>query len=186
MTDRFRCHRFAEKMKRAAVIIATLIACINGYAQHKCSIGLDLGNTLTHKSINISAGYGFSHRWSAAWHAGMKTLTSRKEKDKEHDEHMAEFDTTQEKKTAGYWNSLSVQYWTDKFHEGFYLEAGCRYGSDIRTDCIIGAGYSIPIWQGLRMTFSYKSDMLASFREGKPKGTGLTICIYWIIQKSKS
>lgn len=185
MTDRKPLHRFAEKkMKRIYAITFILFMGISVPAQHKGAIGTDLGKMIGNSIINISAGYGFASRWSATWHTEINTEPFCKEADQEHEEHKEEFIEPQERRETTYRNSLSVEYWTYTTYEGFFLKTGCRCGTDL--ECIIGAGYFIPIWRGMKAILSYENDILASLRGGKPTGTGITIGIYWIIQKHNS
>ena len=154
---------------------------LNSFAQQKSHISLDMGSIFRSKSIHLSAGYGFHGRWSVSWKTDMSTQTLRMEQDNEYMDHISEFSDDIMTSSLPYGNSVSIQYWPDSVYEGAWLEAGCWCSDKFQTDCIIGAGYMIPVWKDLKAVLSYQTGLLSSLKEGKPSGAGLTIGISWII-----
>ena len=169
-------------MKRISAMIFALTIGLSCLAQHTSCIGLDAGGMIRGGGVSISAGYGFCSRWSVTWEAELSAGIFKGGNDREYTEHMAEFDVSAETEPLPYGNSIMLQYWPDSIYEGIWLEAGCRCTDRIRTDCVIGAGYMIPVWKGLKASLSYQASLVESLREGKPSGAGLTIGIYWTIR----
>lgn len=168
-------------MKQIPAMIFAIIIGFNSFAQHKSHISLDMGSILKGESINLSAGYGFSSRWSVSWKTEMNMQILRAEHDKEYMAHISEFSDNTVKSSPPYGNSISIQYWPDSVYEGAWLEAGCRCTEKFKADCVIGVGYMIHVWKGLKTVLSYQTDLLSSLKEGRSSGTGLTLGIYWII-----
>ena len=150
-------------------------------AQHKSCIGIDAGSTIMTGSVNLSAGYGFCSRWSVSWKAELNAGILKAGHDREYADHLAEFNASTETEQMPYGNSIMLQYWPDSIYEGIWLETGCRCSGILRTDCMIGVGYMISVWKGLKASLSYQASLLESLREGKPSEAGLTIGIYWTI-----
>ena len=173
-------------MKRISAIIFTIAIGGGCLAQQKSCLGIDAGRIVREGGISISAGYGFSRRWSASWKMELDARVFESEYDSEYREHLGEFNGpgNQEQPTRG--NSITLQYWIDSIYEGAWIEAGCRCTDRMQADCVIGAGYVIPVWKGLKATLSYQTSLLESFRQGKPSGAGLTIGISWIITHGKN
>lgn len=169
-------------MKRISAIFLCLLIGTAAFPQHKVEIGTDLGRMLKKGVLNISAGYGFSDRWSLSWTADICTRLPKKEDSIEHEMHMAEFEVMNDKRSGICSSMMAVRYWPAGTYEGVWMEAGCRCTEGTGADCCIGVGYSIPIWRGLTAGLSYGADILASLRESKPSGNGLTIGIFWIIK----
>lgn len=173
---------FAEKkMKRILTMIFVITIGINCLAQHKSCVGIDAGSLIRRGAMNISAGYGFSDRWSISWKFETGTQLFNSGHDIEYKEHLEELSDNPETYYQAYGSSIHLQYWLDSIYAGVWLETGCRCTDRVRADCVIGAGYMIPVWKGLKAALSYHASLLESFREGKPSGTGLTIGIYWTI-----
>lgn len=168
-------------MKRISVIFAALLMGTYCLAQHRTAIGTDLGPMIRSGILNLSAGYGFKERWSVTWNTGIGMGNHMKDGDTEYDAHLSEFDMPRESRKQIKESCISIQYWFDRTFDGAYLETGCRSGTDIVADCMIGAGYCIHIWKGLTAVLSYESDLLASLQEEKPTGSGLSIGLRWVI-----
>ena len=169
-------------MKRISAIFLGLLIGTAAFSQHKVAIGTDLGRMLKNGSLNISAGYGFSGRWSVSWTADIAVWDILKKENSEHEMHLAEFDALQEHTPVARNYMTAVRYWPAGTYDGVWMEAGFRCSEDARADCCIGIGYSIPIWRGMMAVLSYGADILTSSREGKPSGNGLTIGIFWTIK----
>lgn len=176
-------YRFAKKkMKRITSLIFAMTIGLSCLAQNKSCIGIDAGSMIRGCGMNISAGYGFCMRWSVSWKAELNADIFKGRHDQEYMEHSSEFDAISETKLLPYGNSIMLQYWPDSIYKGAWLETGCRCTLDkLHTDCVIGAGYMIPVWRGLKASLSYQMSMLESLQESKLSGTGLTIGIYWTI-----
>lgn len=173
-------------MKRISAVILVLTAGLTCLARHKVAIGTDLGDMMMRRTVGICAGYEISDRWTVTWKAGIGIRKSHPEHDNEYSEHQAEFSVPEESRQIPYGSTICLQYWPDNAYDGIFLGAGYRCSERAKADCTLAIGYAIPIWRGLRMTLAYETDLLASFKEEKPAGNGLTIGICWIIKKKES
>lgn len=162
-------------------MILALTIGLTSLAQHTSCIGIDAGGMIRGGDVNLSAGYGFCSRWSLSWKAELNAGIFKAGHDREYADHLAEFNASTETEQMPYGNSIMLQYWPDSIYEGIWLETGCRCSGMLRTDCMIGVGYMIPVWKGLKASLSYQASLLESLREGKPSEAGLTIGIYWTI-----
>ncbi len=175
-------HRFAKKkMKRISVVILAMTIGMSGFAQYKSHIGVDVGSMMMGNSVNLSAGYGFCGRWSVSWKVEIGTKMLDREYDSEYKDHIAELEDNAGTVSLPSGNSISIQYWPDSIYNGAWVETGCRCTYGRQADCMIGAGYMIPIWRGMKAVLAFQTDLLASLREDRSAGTGLTIGICWII-----
>lgn len=166
-------------------MISAILLCICGHAQPRFSLGIDLGSLIRSGGITVTAGCGFSSRWSVTWKAESGISPFSAKGDNEYDEHLGEFEIRREKTQSVRNSSIEFQYWTGSTFEGIYLEAGVRCTQDMMADCCIGAGYCIPICKGLCTIISAGTDILSTLREGKSSGTGLSIGVYWTFEKEQ-
>lgn len=164
-------------------MISAVLLCICSHAQPRFCLGVDLVSTIRSGGITVTAGCGFSSRWSVTWRAESGICPFSAKEDNEYDEHLGEFEIGREKTQSIRNSSVGFQYWTGSTFEGAYLEAGVRCTQDMRADCCIGAGYCIPICKNLCTIISAGTDILSTLREGKASGTGLSIGVYWTIGK---
>ncbi|MBO7192622.1 MAG: hypothetical protein J6V17_04455 [Bacteroidales bacterium] len=162
-----------------SAIIFTLITSFTCLAQHKVSIGIDIGQIMNSGNIGLHAGYGFAEKWSASY--SVETDIVKNSTDIEYENHLSEFTEIQSPEISACNHLLSVYYWFDETYKGAYLEFGCRSGEKIRTDCTLGIGYNIPIWKGLSIVLSYGTDLIASMKSGKTEGKGAGLSICWTI-----
>ena len=170
-------------MKRISAMIIFIMMGTGVFAQGRSVLGIDIGDMMRNRRMNISAGYGFSDRWSASWKVEIDTDAFATDNDSEYNAHLGEFIGTKEKSGLPCSCCLSVRYWPVHAYEGLYLETGCRYTEDIDTDCIIGAGYFIPITKGLKLALSYETCLTDRFRENRQTGPGITLGLFLIIRK---
>jgi len=168
-------------MKRLSSIIAILLAMPAGFAQHKATIGSDIGGLISTSKLNICAEYAFKEKWSLSWKADIDLGCFRCRGNPEQEAHLNEFAEQEKAYTSEQDFSASIRYWKDRAYDGGYLEAGLRCSEDMGTDCTIGIGYCIPIWKGLISAISYRTGIIRSIRNRRPSGEGLTIGIFWII-----
>ena len=150
-------------------MISAVLLCICSHAQPRFCLGIDLGSLIRNGGITVTAGCGFSSRWSVTWRAESGICPFSAKEDNEYEEHLGEFEVPREK--------------AQSIRNSSYLEAGVRCTQDMRADCCIGAGYCIPICKGLCTIISAGTDILSTLREGKASGTGLSIGVYWTIGK---
>lgn len=170
-------------MKRILSILILMLTAISGGARNKAVLGIDMSRVLRDGDIKIVAGYGFHERWSVRYSTAISTDPIRKTTDPEYECHKEELSTSYGKTAIHPSSTLSMQYWTRNAYEGTFLEIGCRYGFNTRTDCIIGLGYCIPIWKGLSAVISCSTDMISTFDERQYFGEGISLDICWSIGK---
>ena len=164
------------------MIISALIIGISGYAQHQTSLGISIGSVLKAGQIGIMGSYGFADNWSASYSGEIDIRMPEKKVNPEYEEHISEFG-----RSSGYDiplrnHHISASYWPERVFKGLYMEIGFRCKDSIKADCTLGAGYCIPIWKGLSITFSYGTDLIASFESGTSEGWGANIHVNWIIK----
>ncbi len=172
-------------MKRISAVILAMTVGLTCTARHKVAIGTDLGNVINRGLADFYAGYELNEQWTIKWEVCLDIKRSKPESDMEYSDHQAEFSALEESCRIPHDSAICVQYWPDSAYEGFFLGAGCRCTELSKAEYTLAIGYSIPVWKGLRMTLGYEADMLASFKEGKASGKGLTIGICWIIKKKE-
>ncbi|MBR5835853.1 MAG: hypothetical protein IKY66_06775 [Bacteroidales bacterium] len=169
-------------MKSILTVIFVLLIGECAAAQHKAAAGIDLTGIIRSKSLNISASYGFTESWSASWMSSIDLSLLKDEESQEEEEHRSEFSHTQTEIQMTGSHSLTFQYWPGNVFTGTYMTAGIKRIGDGKTDCIVGAGYCIPVWKGLRMNISYETDIISSFQDKAPTGRGLHIGIQWTLE----
>lgn len=169
-------------MKRIVLIIYALTIGISGHAQHQTALGISIGSILMTGQIGIMGSYGFGQRWSASYSGEIAIRTPGREVNVEYEEHISEFSRSSEYETSLQNHHISACYWPDRVYKGLYMEIGFRCKDNMRGDCTLGAGYCIPIWKGLSVTFSYETDLIATFQSGASEGPGANIHINWIIK----
>lgn len=168
-------------MKRICVIILSFIAA-SASAQNMPFIGIDAGGTIRTGETAFSAGYGFHEHWSASWEIGVDLSEIMTVSDSEQKEHLGEFEESSEKASSFRRSVISAQYWIDRTFQGAYIKAGAMVGRNFKADCMIGIGYFIPVWKGIRASFEYETGILDPTREDRISGKGITIGICWIIR----
>lgn len=164
-------------------ILAAVLYGFSGLAQDKISFGTDIMPVISSGHICICADHGFSQRWSAAFSAEMNVRPGRKERNREYEDHLAEFgggtyDTNDLKGSY----RLSVRYWMRETHEGVHLGIGCRCSKNEKPLCTADIGYSMPITRSFRLMLSYETALTASLKEDKPSGQGIRLGLRWIIK----
>ena len=170
MMVRKRGHRFAEKkMKRMLTMISALLICASGLCQQRCAIGTDIGRIIQTSGINISAGLGFTEKWSVSWMSEMDFTPLYGKKNNEYLEHLSQTDEVRTKEKVFQNNSIAFQYWVSRPYEGAYLETGIQVTNNTKAGHILGFGYFMPICNGIRSCVSYRCS------------SGLSFGIYWTI-----
>lgn len=160
MMIRISPYRFAEKMRKIMTTsIAAVFLSIGGFAQGIASVGMDFMPLSGRNGTIIYGGYGFTGKWSASFSAGIPLRPAGNASDKEHMEHLAEFDGSPDDSQINDGAvSISLEYWPEGTYEGFYMGAGCRYVIGLSPECTIGIGYSMPVWKGLTSLLSYGTE----------------------------
>ena len=150
-------------------MISAILICVSGLCQHRSTIGVDIGRIISTSSINISAGLGFSDKWSASWRSEIDISHLNRKENREYLEHLAETDEIQTKEKVFQNSSIAFQYWVSKPFEGAFLETGIMEKKSTKAIPILGIGYFMPMWKGIRGCISYRS------------GSELSFGIYWTI-----
>ena len=173
-------------MKRTIFIILTVLNGMSSLAQDRAALGLDISSILERGSISILASHGFSTRWSASFSAELKGWTGVGEISQEYEEHLAEFDDVpyRRKDTEACYR-MSLQYWLNETYRGVFLGIGCRCAKGEDPDCSIDLGYSIPVRESIRLILNFGTDLIATSRNGKAVGQGLTLGLYWTIKTGR-
>lgn len=186
MMIRIGRHSFAKKkMKRISAILSAFILCCCGHAQPVFSLGIDVGSFLKTSGMNISAGCGFSRKWSVTWRADTDISGLFRKDRSEYEEHTGEFATPMKRSSILKNSRIGFRYWPESIYEGAYLETGLKCTEDVRADCCIEAGYCIPICRRLCAMMSLRTDILQAVQEDNLNGTELCIGIYWTIRTDR-
>lgn len=139
-------------------ILAVLLGGLNAAAQKTATLGLDVAETFRSGNVKIMAGYGFHEKWSIRYDTTISMQPTRRKGNPEYETHNGEFVAPAEKETSALTTCISFQYWPVRTFRGIYTEIGCRYGYRDMPCCIVGIGYSIPIWKGLSAVLSYSTE----------------------------
>lgn len=150
-------------------MISAFLTCASGLCQHRCAVGIDLGRIIYTSGANISAGLGFTEKWSASWMSEMNLSPLQRKENPEYMEHLSQIDEVRERKKIFQNNSIAFQYWIDSPYEGAYLETGIMENNSTKVCHIMGFGYFMPVWKGIRGCISYRYN------------SGFSFGIYWTI-----
>lgn len=169
-------------MKRTIISAAAILTGMACLAQSKAMIGLDLGNMFRTESVNLSISYAFQDKWSVTGHAETSINLDHKVPDDEYIMHLSEFETLQERQSGAFRFSAGIQYWVTEAFKGGWIEMGCRYGKDTKPALTAGAGYGIPIWKGLRIYVSYRTDLTGDGHDDLSETDRISAGIQWIFK----
>lgn len=156
-------------MKRMLTMISAFLICVSGHCQRKCAIGIDLGRIIYTSGVNLSAGLGFTDKWSASWQSEIDLTPLRSKENQEYLEHLSQTDETNTREKIFQNSSIAFQYWINRPYEGAYLETGIMEIKNTKASHIIGFGYFMPVWKGLRGCISYRC------------GSVLSLGLFWTI-----
>lgn len=169
-------------MKRAIISAAAMLTGMTCFAQSEATIGIDIGNMFRTESVNLSISYAFQDKWSVAGHAETSMNLDHKVHGDEYTMHLSEFETLQLRQSGSFRLSAGIQYWLAEAFKGGWIEIGCRYGRDVKPALTVGAGYEIPIWKGLRIYVSCRTDITGDRQENLRETDGMSAGIQWIFK----
>ena len=152
------------------------------FAQSEATIGIDIGNMFRTESVNLSISYAFQDKWSVAGHAETSINLTHEVPDDDYVMHLSEFETLQLRQSGSFRLSAGIQYWLAEAFKGGWIEIGCRYGRDVKPALTVGAGYEIPIWKGLRIYVSCRTDITGDRQENLKETDGISAGIQWIFK----
>ena len=144
-------------------MISAFLICASGLCQRRCAVGIDLGRIISTSGVNLSAGLGFSDKWSASWQSEIDLTPLHNKDNQEYMEHLSQTEEARTKEKIFQSSSIAFQYWINQPYEGVYLETGIMEIKNTRASHIIGFGYFIPIWKGIRGCISYRYGSAFSF-----------------------
>lgn len=166
-------------MRLSLGILAVLLGVLNASAQRKAVIGLDIAETFRSGNVKVTAGYGFHEKWSVRYDTSISTHPMRREANPEYVNHSGEFEPSKVREAPALSSRVSLQYWPILTFRGIYTEVGCRYGRHDMPCCVVGIGYSMPIWKGLSAVLSYSTDIGQAYKDTKEKKGCISMEICW-------
>lgn len=167
-------------MKRLVATITGAVICLMCYGQDKNGriwknmVGIDIGAAVCEGGLRICISQQFASMWSinASSMACMnKIKNSWTEEFKEHYESLGYSHDEKYSDKDLVTCSISVSHWLKEVYIGPHIHAGCRCGTGEGLSGIIGAGYCIPVWKGLRCNITYEIVLRKSIDDN----IGLTI-----------
>lgn len=144
-------------------MISAFLICVSGLCQRRCAIGIDLGRIINTSGVNLSAGLGFTDKWSASWQSEINLTPLHGKENQEYMEHLVQSDEARTKEKIFQNSAIAFQYWINRPYEGAYLEAGVMEIKNTKASHIIGFGYFMPVWNGIRTCISYRYGSTLSF-----------------------
>ena len=149
------------------------------------AIGIDLGSAIRAGELKFSVGHQFSEHWSIeASHGVMLSRLTRGMSDEEKT-HYGELLATSTAETDPERNMFSaeimVKYWMGGTYTGGFITTGCTSGGAEGVDVSIGAGYSMRIWAGIRLSVCYEIGIRESAMMKRPAGKGITFTLSYIL-----
>ena len=169
-------------MKRNIISAAAILIGMTCLAQNKAIIGLDLRDILRAEGLNLNISYAFHDKWSVAGHAEASINLTHEVPDDDYVMHLSEFETLKLRQSGSFRLSAGIQYWLAEAFKGGWIEIGCRYGRDVKPALTVGAGYEIPIWKGLRIYVSCRTDITGDRQENLKETDGISAGIQWIFK----
>lgn len=156
-------------MKRLIAAVACLTLCIaclgNGKERntwHRMA-GIDLGAAIGEGAMKIVISQQFAKHWSIDSRHSVRMNMSRHRLSSEEKEHYEILDyafedagCTDEDIMTG---DITISYWINESFRGLSLQAGCSWGIRKNTESILGLGYTIGIWKGLRCSMTYYATL---------------------------
>lgn len=139
------------------------------------SAGIDIFSAANEGALKLSISQQFSNHWSIdASHTIRFRMTKREAASevKEHYSmlgytHVENSDSEHEMMTG----DLTLSYWLKEGYGGLFIRTGCRTGVEMRMEGILGVGYTIKVWKGLRCSLSYDTTI----GNNRKEQLGLTI-----------
>lgn len=173
-------------MRTLIVVAACLIMCMTCRAEGKDktiwprSAGIDVGSAVQEGTVKLMVSQQFSRHWSVdACHAIRLGMVCKRA-DRIEEEHYGTLgyvlaiadDSSYEMMTG----DLTVSYWLNECFRGMFIQAGCRSGIKMRWEGIMGLGYSIKVWKGLRCSLTYDTSI------GKERKSHLGLTISYVMK----
>ena len=173
-------------MRTLSVVAACLIMCMTCRGEGKentiwpRSAGIDIGSTVHEGAVKLMISQQFYHHWSVDACHTVRLRMVRKRADHIEEEHYGTLgyapvkadDSSYEMMTC----DLTVSYWLNECFRGMFIQAGCRSGIEMRCEGIMGLGYSIKVWKGLRCSLTYDTSI------GKERKSHLGLTISYVMK----
>lgn len=146
---------------------------------------IDIGAAIISGTMKVHVSHAISRHWTVEGGAGACLSAGTGKATEDEKAHEAGFGGEEPAQETGSTGNrivglLYAAYWPLETYKGPYVYAGCSTGNRTGPDMVIGAGYSIRIWNRLTVKIFTRLDLAATSRSGRAEGESLTLGIGYV------
>lgn len=143
-------------------------------------VGINVFSAIFKGEFSFTVGRELASHWSLSGTSAFKFGRFIKKPNIDEEVHYNEMNDITDTDMSGnklFSGGLGIKYWLTETYKGGYMMTGVRYGAITKVDAIIGCGYTINIWNGVKCNISYEIDIKSSILQDKMTGNGISLTL---------